>query len=54
MNLYQSIFLINSKLFYFDITKVKDAIFSRRYGYRGKIIFGYSVLFYIKYKNQNK
>jgi len=54
MNLYQPIFVINSKLFYFDIIKVKDAIFSRRYGYIGKIIFGYSILFYIKNKNQNK
>jgi len=52
--LYKPIFCINNKWFYFDIIKAEDALFSRRYGYRGKIIFGYSVLFYIKNKNQNK
>lgn len=50
--LYKPIFSINNKRFYFDIIKVEDAIFSRRNGYRGKILFGYSILFYIK--NQNK
>lgn len=50
--LYKPIFTINNKLFYFDIIKAEDAIFSRRNGYRGKILFGYSILFYIK--NQNK
>ena len=52
--LYKPIFIINNKWFCFDITKVEDALFSRRYGYRGKIIFGYSILFYIKKNIQNK
>ena len=42
------LFSINNKWFYFDITKVENTIFSRRNGYRGKILFGYSVLFYFK------
>ena len=50
--LYKPIFSINNKWFYFDIIKSEDAIFSRRNEYRGKIIFGYSILFYLK--NQNK
>ncbi len=31
------------KLFYFSIQKAKTAIFSRRNGYQGKIILGYSI-----------
>lgn len=50
--LYKPIFSINNKWFYFDIIKAENAIFSRRNGYRGKIIFNYSILFYIK--NENK
>ena len=49
--LYNPLFSINNKYFYFDITKAKNAIFSRRNGYRGKIILGYSILFYIKTYN---
>ena len=52
--LYKPIFSINNNWFYFDIIKAEDAIFSRIYGYRGKIIFKYSILFYIKNKRQNK
>ena len=50
--LYKPIFRINNKRFYFDIIKVEDAIFSRRNGYSGKILFGYSILFYVKNKNK--
>lgn len=35
---------------FLSIKKAKDCIFSRRNGYRGKIIFGYSILFYTKLK----
>lgn len=51
--LYKPIFSINNKWFYFDIIKTEDAIFSRRNGYRGKIILSYSILFYFKTKKDN-
>jgi len=53
IGLFEPVFSINSKWFYFDITEIENAIYSRRNGYRGKIIFGYSILFYFK-KTKNK
>lgn len=32
-----------SRKFYLSIQKLNDCIFSRRYGYRGKIVLGYSI-----------
>jgi hypothetical protein len=46
--LYKPAFSINNGLFYCDIIKTKDAIFSRRNGHRGYRMFGYSILFYFK------
>lgn len=32
-------------IIYFSINKKEKCLFSRRLGYRGKIIFGYSIVF---------
>jgi hypothetical protein len=45
---------INNKLFYFSIKKAKDCLFSRRNGYQGILLFGYSFFFVIKYIEQRK
>jgi hypothetical protein len=34
---------VKNKKFWFSIKRAKDCLFSRRLGFRGKIIFGYSV-----------
>ncbi len=45
---------INNKYFYFSIKKAKDCLFSRRNGYQGILLFGYSFFFVIKYIEQRK
>jgi hypothetical protein len=45
---------INNKYFYFSIRKAKDCLFSRRNGYQGILLFGYSFFFVIKYIEQRK
>ena len=45
---------INNKIFYFSIKKAKDCLFSRRNGYQGILLFGYSFFFVIKYIEQRK
>jgi hypothetical protein len=45
---------INNKLFYFSIKKAKDCLFSRRNGYQGILLFGYSIFFVFKYIEQRK
>ena len=35
--------MINEKPFWISVKKAKDCLFSRRLGYQGKIIFGYSI-----------
>jgi hypothetical protein len=39
---------INNKIFYFSIKKAKDCLFSRRNGYQGILLFGYSFFFSVK------
>lgn len=39
---------INNKLFFFSIRKTKDCLFSRRNGYQGVLLFGYSIYFTFK------
>jgi hypothetical protein len=39
---------INNKIFYFSIKKAKDCLFSRRNGYQGILLFGYSFFFIVK------
>ena len=41
---------INNRLFFFSIKKAKDCLFSRRNGYKGILLFGYSIYFVIKRK----
>jgi hypothetical protein len=45
---------INNKIFYFSIKKAKDCLFSRRNGYQGILLFGYSIFLSIKYIEQRK
>ena len=45
---------INNKIFYFSVKKAKDCLFSRRNGYQGILLFGYSIFFVIKYIEQRK
>lgn len=45
---------INNKIFYFSIKKAKDCLFSRRTGYQGILLFGYSIFLSIKYIEQRK
>ena len=45
---------INNKIFYFSIKKAKDCLFSRRNGYQGVLLFGYSIFLRIKYIEQRK
>jgi hypothetical protein len=45
---------INNKIFYFSVKKAKDCLFSRRNGYRGILLFGYSLFFIIKIIEQRK
>lgn len=45
---------INNKIFYFSIKKAKDCLFSRRNGYQGILLFGYSIFLIIKYIEQRK
>lgn len=45
---------INNKIFYFSVKKAKDCLFSRRNGYQGMLLFGYSFFFVIKYIEQIK
>jgi hypothetical protein len=45
---------INNKIFYFSIKKAKDCLFSRRNGYQGMLLFGYSIFLRIKYIEQRK
>ena len=45
---------INNKLFFFSIRKAKDCLFSRRNGYQGVLLFGYSIFFKIKRKYDSK
>lgn len=45
---------INNKIFYFSVKKAKDCLFSRRNGYQGMLLFGYSFFFVIKYIEQRK
>jgi hypothetical protein len=45
---------INNKIFYFSVKKAKDCLFSRRNGYQGILLFGYSFFFVIKYIEQRK
>lgn len=45
---------INNKLFYFSVKKAKDCLFSRRNGYQGILLFGYSFFFVIKSIEQRK
>jgi hypothetical protein len=45
---------INNKLFYFSVKKAKDCLFSRRNGYQGILLFGYSIFLSIKYIEQRK
>jgi hypothetical protein len=39
---------INNRLFYFSIRRLEDCLFSRRNGYQGVRLFGYSIFFKIK------
>ena len=39
---------INNTYFFFSIKKAKDCLFSRRNGYQGILLFGYSFYFIIK------
>ena len=41
---------INNRYFFFSVKKAKDCLFSRRNGYQGIILFGYSIFFRIKRK----
>ena len=45
---------INNKYFFFSIKKAKDCLFSRRNGYQGILLFGYSFYFIIKSIEQKK
>jgi len=45
---------INNKHFFFSIKKAKDCLFSRRNGYQGILLFGYSFFFIIKRIEQRK
>ena len=45
---------INNKYFYFSIRKAKDCLFSRRNGYQGVLLFGYSIFLSIKHIEQRK
>ena len=45
---------INNKYFYFSIKKAKDCLFSRRNGYTGILLFGYSFFYIIKGKERKK
>jgi hypothetical protein len=45
---------INNKIFYFSVKKAKDCLFSRRNGYQGILLFGYSIFFVIKSIEQRK
>ena len=45
---------INNKLFFFSIRKAKDCLFSRRNGYQGVLLFGYSIFLSIKHIEQRK
>jgi hypothetical protein len=45
---------INNKIFYFSIKKAKDCLFSRRNGYQGIMLFGYSIFLSVKYIEQRK
>ena len=42
-----SLFTINKRYLYLDIRKLEDCLFSRRNGYQGFILFGYSILIII-------
>lgn len=42
----KGLILINNNWIYFNIKKANDCLFSRRNGYEGFILFGYS--FYLK------
>lgn len=44
-------FNIDNRIFFFSIRKAEDCLFSRRNGYSGILIFGYSVFFKIKGKH---
>ena len=39
---------INNRYFFFSIKKAEDCLFSRRNGYQGILLFGYSFFFIIK------
>lgn len=39
---------INNRYFLFSIKKLEDCLFSRRNGYQGIRLFGYSIYFKIK------
>ena len=39
---------INNRFFYFGIKKLEDCLFSRRNGYKGIRLFGYSLYCLIK------
>jgi hypothetical protein len=45
---------INNKIFYFSIKKAKDCLFSRRNGYQGILLFGYSIFFILKGEKRKK
>ena len=45
---------INNKIFYFSIKKAKDCLFSRRNGYQGILLFGYSLFFILKGEKRKK
>jgi len=45
---------INNKIFYFSVKKAKDCLFSRRNGYQGILLFGYSIFFVLKYIEKRK
>ena len=45
---------INNRYFFFSIKKGKDCLFSRRNGYQGILLFGYSFYFRIKRKYNSK
>lgn len=48
MNIYRkSLFEFNTRRLYIDIRKLEDCLFSRRNGYQGFILFGYSILIII-------
>lgn len=48
---HRSIIEINLRWLWLSIKDVNKCLFSRRNGYRGKIIFGYSVCFKLFNKN---